>query len=231
MARGAARRAAGVLGGHRARVSERLREQRAGGRDVALRQPQQRQPGLRVPAVLVRGEERLLGPGQVAGAQPDGAELGEGPAELAAHPRPQLPAGGHGLPLRLGARSPEAEHLGAVHAAATVEPAVGSTRAPQVHRLGPLLGAVVLGQPLQGADDLAVHHPDGQGIELAGHHAHRGLVQEFEPVVDLAVEDHQPGGRHPAQGGGHRDPLAGAEVDRLPRPAAGAVGVAAENRS
>ena len=112
-----------------------------------------------VPARLVGRQERLFGAGEVAALQPDAAELAERPAELAAKVRSQLVAGLERLGLGLVAVSPQPQDLGAMHPAASVQAADGVGVRPTLHRLGPLLGQVVLGEALQRADQLAVDDP------------------------------------------------------------------------
>ncbi len=137
-------------------------------------------------------EECLLGPGQVASSEPDVAELRQWPAELAAHPRPQFVTGGERLLLGeiTGARHPQ--QFGAMHPAAAVDPAERGTMAPALHHLGPLLREVVHHQALGGADDLAVHHPRRQRIDLARHQEGADLVEHRESQLDVAVEDGDP---------------------------------------
>ena len=56
------------------------------------------------PGVLVGGHERFLGAREIAPEQPDVAELGQRPAELAAHPGSQFLACSERFPLGLVAR-------------------------------------------------------------------------------------------------------------------------------
>src|SRR5688500_20307053 len=68
---------------------ERLLNQRQRKGDVALRQPHQRQAGLRIPAALLRLDEGRFRAREVALSQTDAAKLGQRPAELAPEVRPR----------------------------------------------------------------------------------------------------------------------------------------------
>ena len=137
------------------------------------------------------GEERFVGAGDVSRAQPDAAELADRPSQLAAKVGPQLLARLERFGLGLVAPSPQPQDLGSVHAAPTVEAADGVGVGPPLHRLGPLLGQVVLRQSLQRAHQLAVHDAGRQRVELAGRHRHPGLLEQGQASLDLAVEDQQ----------------------------------------
>ena len=102
-------------------------------------------------------------------------------------------------------------------AAAAVEAADGVGLAPPLHGLGPFLGQVVLGESLQGADELAVDDPGRERIQLAGGRGHPGFVEERQPLLDLAVEDEAARLRDPADGGGSRVTTR-TDVDRPPGP-------------
>ena len=67
--------------------------------------------------------------------------------------------------------------------AAAVEAADGVGLAPPFHGLGPFLGQVVLGESLQGADELAVDDPGRERIQLAGSRGHPGFVEERQPLL------------------------------------------------
>ena len=70
---------------------------------------------------------------------------------------------------------------------------------PAFHRLGPLLGQVVLGQSLQRADQLAVDDPGRQRVEVARGRRDPGLVEQCQAPVDLAVEDRAGAPRRPGR--------------------------------
>ena len=99
--------------------------------------------------------------------------------------------------------------------------------APALHRRRPLLGQVVLRQPLERADQLAVDQPRREGVELAGDGGHGGLVEQPEALPDLALQDEAAGLGHPADGGGGRVARR-ADLDGPPGPAPGAREVARE---
>ena len=72
--------------------------------------------------------------------------------------------------------------------------------APPLHRLGPLLGDVVLRESLQGADELAVHEPGRERIEVPGDRRHSHFVEQRQTFLDIAVQDAQPSCRHSSDG-------------------------------
>ncbi len=160
----------------------------------------------------MRGQEGLLGAVDVALAQPDPSELAQRPSHLTAQVRPQLLAGHQRLALRLVARAAQPQDLRAVHAAAPMEAPDGIRAAPPLHRVGPLLRDVVLRESLQGADELAVHQPGRQRIEVPGDRRHSHLVKQRQSFRDIAVEDAQPSCRHPSDGA-RRSVARGAHFD------------------
>ena len=85
--------------------------------------------------------------------------------------------------------------------AAPVDAPDGVRLAPPLHRLGPLLGQVVLGEALQGADEFAVDRPRRERIEVSGDRRHARLVEQCQTLLDVAVQDQEPGFGHPADGG------------------------------
>ena len=133
-------------------------------------------------------------------AQPDPSELAERPSHLTTQVRAQLLAGHQRLSLRLVARPAQPQDLRAVHAAAPMEAPDGVRPAPSLHRLGPLLGDVVLRESLQGADELAVHQPGRERIEIPGDRRHSHLVEQRQTFLDIAVQDAQPSCRHSSDG-------------------------------
>ena len=74
-----------------------------------------------------------------------------------------------------------------------VEAPDGVRLAPPFHRLGPLLGHVVLGEALQCANELAVDNPRRERIEVAGDDGDPGFVEQRQTRFDVAVQDEQPG--------------------------------------
>ena len=203
----------GTFSGMLERVADGLRSQG----DVAPGQVHQGEAGLRVPPDLVRRAEGLLRALDVSPAQPDAAKLGQRPPELPAQVGAQLLAGQEGFLLRLAAGPAQPEDLGAVDAAAAVDAPDGLPVAPPLHRLRPLLGQVVLREPLERAHQLAVDDPRREGIELAGDGGHGGFVEEPEALLDLALQDEAAGLGHPANGGGRRI-APRADLDGAPGP-------------
>ena len=88
---------------------------------------------------------------------------------------------------------------------------------PAFHRFGPLLGQVVVRQPLERAHELAVHDPRRQRVEVARGGRRPRLVEQRQPSVDLSVEDQQARLGYPADGGSGRVAL-GADFDGSTRP-------------
>ena len=122
----------------------------------------------------------------------DPAELVQRPPQLALQVGTQFLARQERLTLRLVARPAQPQDLGAVHSATPVEAPDGIRLAPPFHRLGPLLGDVVLRETLQCAHELAVHDAGRERIEVTGDRRHPGLVEERQTLLDIAVEDAQP---------------------------------------
>ena len=167
---------------------------------VAARQAHQRETRLGLPPNAMRGQERLLGAVDVALAQPDPSELAERPSHLTTQVRTQLLAGHQRLSLRFVARTAQPQDLRPVHAAAPMEASDGIGLAPALHRLGPLLGHVVLRESLQRADELAVHEPGRERIEIPGDRRHSRLVEQRQTFLDIAAQDAQPSRRHSSDG-------------------------------
>ena len=80
--------------------------------------------------------------------------------------------------------------------------------APSLHGVGPFLGSVILGKPLECADRAAVQDCGAHGVELPGQRGHGGLVQNRQALLQVALEDEDAG-----LGVATQDP------DRLERPA------------
>ena len=60
------------------------------------------------------------------------------------------------------------------------------------------------GEALQGAHELAVDDPRRERIEVPGDRRHPGFVEQRQTLVDVAVQDEQPGFSHPSDGAGRR---------------------------
>ena len=163
------------LGGQQPGAGERVRRsrRRRGGsprppRRAPLRQPQQRQPRLRLDALPARLAVRLLGGGEVA---LQAVQLPLAVERLAGGPRSSATTRA-GLP-RLGERlGPGAAHLhdlGAVDEAAAGErDEVLLLLAPARQRGGPLLRAAQLVELLAAVDHAAVDEAGGDRRQLAG---------------------------------------------------------------
>ena len=198
-------------------ILERIPDGGGRQRHVPLGQPHQGQAGLWVPSGAVSGEQGLLGAVDVAPAQSDPSKFAQRPAQLPPQVGAQLLAGQQGFLLGLAAGPAQPEDLGAVDATAAVEAADGVGLTPSLHGLGPFLGQVVLGESLQGADELAVDDPGRQRIQLAGSRGHPGFVEEGQPLLDLAGEDEAARLCDPADGRGGRVATR-TDVDRPPGP-------------
>ena len=176
----------------------------------------------------MRGHEGLLGAVDVSPAQPDSSELAQRPSHLPSQVRAQLVAGRQRLLLGFVARPAQPEDLRAVHAAATTEAADGVRPAPSLHRLGPLLGDVVLREALQGADELAVHESRRERIEISGDRRHSHFVEQRQTFLDIAVQDAQPCRRHSSDGA-RRSVMLRAGLDRALGPPPRALDVAGQH--
>lgn len=112
--------------------------------------------------------------------------------------------------------------------AAPVETPDGIRPAPSLHRLRPLLRQVVQRKPLQCADELAVHDPGREWIEIPGDRGYPHLVEQRQTLRDFAVEDEEARFCHPPDGTRRRVALR-AYGDRTPRPISSAGQVAGEH--
>ena len=101
--------------------------------------------------------------------------------------------------------------------AAPVETPDGVRLAPPLHRLGPLLGHVILSEALQGAHQLAVDDPSRQRIQVPRDGGHPGLVEQRQTLLNLAVQDEQPCLRDPCDGACSRVALR-THLDGMPGP-------------
>ena len=112
--------------------------------------------------------------------------------------------------------------------AAPVEAPDGIRLAPPLHRLGPLLGHVVLREALQGAHELAVDDPCRERIEVPGDRRHPGFVEQRQTLLDIAVQDEQPGLCYPSDGARRRVTLR-THLDGTPGPLPSAGRVAGQH--
>ena len=167
------------------------------------------------------GQQGFLGAGDVSLVQPDPSQLVQWPPQLAPQVGPQFLARQECLTLRLVARPAQPEDLGAVDPAAPVEAPDGIRLAPPLHRLGPLLGHVVLGEALQGAHQLAVDDPCRERIEVPRDRRHPGFVEQRQTLLDIAVQDEQPCLGYPSDGA-RRRVTGRTDLDRPPGPHPGA---------
>ena len=173
-------------------------------------------------------QQGFLGAGEVSLMQPDPSQLVQRPSQLAPQIGAQFLARHQCLPLGVVARPAQAEDLGAVHPTASVEAADGVRLAPSLHRLGPLLGHVIQGEALQGAHQLAIDDPRRERIELSRDRRHPGLVEQRQPLGDIAVQDEQTGFCDAADGA-RRRVTPRTHLDGLPGPLAGAGHVAGQH--
>ncbi len=112
--------------------------------------------------------------------------------------------------------------------AASVEAPDGVRLAPPLHRLGPLLGHVVLRKSLQSAYELAVDDPGRERIEAPGDRRQPNLVEQRQALLDIAVEDEQPRLHH-APEGARRRVVPRTQLDRPPGPRSSAGQVAGQH--
>jgi len=157
---------------------ERVSDRRGRRGCVSLGQPHERETGLRIPAGAMSSQKGLLGAFDVSRAKSDPPELAQRPSHLAPQVGAQFLACAERLCLCLAARATQPEDFRAVDPAAPVQAADGIRLAPPLHRLGPLLGDVVLGEALQRADELAVDDPGRERIEVPGHRCHPNLIEQ-----------------------------------------------------
>ena len=174
------------------------------GGHVALGQTHQRESRLRIPSGAVSGQQGFLGTCDVSFVKADPSELIQRPPELASQVRAQFLAGDERLSLRLVAGPAQPEDLGAVDSTASVETPYCVRLTPPLHRLGPLLGHVILGEALQGAHELAVDNACRQRIEVSGDGGHPGLLEQRQTFLDIAVQDEQPCLCYPCDGARRR---------------------------
>ena len=171
------------------RVSECARDPADRGVQLALREPEQREPGLRGAAELVRGSVGLLGGGEVTPAPADLAELvvatgGDLPVVVV-----QLVARCDRLLLCPGEVTSQPHDLGPVEAARAREAAHVEAVAPAVRRFRPLRGPAKVAEVVARADRDAVDESGRVGAQLAAHRCRGRLVEQREPFVDLAALD------------------------------------------
>ena len=112
-----------------------------------------------------------------------------------------------------------------MYPAAAMDAADTASVAPPLHGLGPLLGEVVLSEPLEHAHQLAVDHSGRDGIEFTGDGGHRRLLDEVEAPTDLARQDHRMRLGHPTESGRRRVAVR-SRRDRTTRPFTGSAHVA-----
>src|SRR6187200_494229 len=159
---------------------------------LSLGQLEEGQTGLGRTTELVRGAERLLGGREIAATATDLADLvvaarGDEAIEVV-----DLLAGRERRLLGLGPVAAQAHDLGAVNAAGTGEPVHVLLLAPAAGRLRPLRGAPVVADVLAGRDRRAVDEPGCVRAELAGHGRRAGLVEDREPLLDVAPLHERP---------------------------------------
>ena len=127
--------------------------------DLALGEPQEREPRLRVAPELVRRRVRLLGAREVAAPAPDLADLVVAVGGDAAVEVVELLAGGERLRLGRGPVAAQPEHLGPVDPAGAGEAGDVELVAPAVRRLRPLGRPAEVAEVLARADRDAVDEP------------------------------------------------------------------------
>ncbi|MGH2499625.1 MAG: hypothetical protein ACRDF0_06005, partial [Candidatus Limnocylindria bacterium] len=163
-------------------------------------QTHQRETRLRIPPGTMSRQESFLRARDLSLVKSDPSELVQRPPELASQVGAQFLARRERLTLRLVARPAQPEDLGAVDPAATVEAPDGIRLAPPLHRLGPLLGDVILREALQGAHEFAVDDSCRERIEVPGDRRHPDLVEQRQTLLDIAVQDDQPRLCYPSEG-------------------------------
>ena len=180
---------------------EQASELCGGDVDAALREPQQRHPGLGLAAERIGTFVGVLGHREFA-AQPVqlgldvvGAAEGQG-IDRFGEPGAGVPGNGHGV----GPGAVEHQELGAVQQAVPPvqdEAELGLT--PPRERVRPLLAAAKVEQLVAGVDDRAVRVADGHRRDLAGLDRHHGLVEQRQALGDLAEVDQAPALSNPGE--------------------------------
>ncbi len=161
--------------------------------DLALGEPDEREPWLWLASELARGAIGVLGSDEVAAAPADLADLV--PARSGDHLVEvlELLAGRERLRLRRRPVASQPHRLGAVDPAGAGEARDVQRVAPTIRRLRPLRRAPVVADVLAGADGDAVHEAGRVGADVAAERRGARLVEERETLVDLArTDEHAP---------------------------------------
>ena len=191
------------------RPTRRLSNRVPGHAELPLREPKQREAGLRVLPKLVSPLVRRLGSCEVASAPSDLGELQErGRREPRLHDH-QLVARALGLVFGLGPRAAQARDFGSVRPA---HPRIGrvrrDSRAPCRRRVAPLAGTSQVADREARGEQVAVDDPREVRSDLAGHDGGHRLVEQREPFRDAAGIDHG----EPLRMDRHRDELGVADL-------------------
>ncbi len=181
---------------------------------LAFGELEQCQTGLGGTPELVRGAKRIVGGGEISSPTTDLADLvvtarGDEAVEL-----PELLTGGERRLLRLGPIAAQAHDLGAVNAAGTGEAVHVLLLAPPAGRLRPLDRATVVAHVLARRDRHAVDEAGREGPQLTGDSRSARLVEDGEPLLDLAV-------LHQRSALAHEGQNLGVAVARAPRDVVG----------
>src|SRR5688500_9910056 len=178
-----------------------------------------------IPPCLVRTQKGGFRSGDVSSSESDAAKLRERPTELSSQIRTELFTGQLRFLLRFEPRSAKTENLRAMHAAAAVNASHRLPLPPALHRLGPLLGEVVLRDRLKRTDDFAIHDAGEERIELARHRRDARFIEQLQPACNIAFEDETAGLCDSTDGGSGRSMLF-TSFDRSPSPVPGCFEVA-----
>ena len=183
---------------------ERARDSRHGRVDLALGETEEREARLRIAAQLVRRAVRLLRAREVAAPTADLADLVVAAGRDLAVEVVELLA--RRQRLRLGRRpvAAEPQGLGSVDPAGAGKAADVELVAPAVRRLRPLGRAPEVAEVLARADRDAVDEPGRVRSQVAAHRRRGRLVEQSEPLVDLAGLDAARGPSRRARASGRR---------------------------
>ena len=91
-----------------------------------------------------------------------------------------------------------------MHTASAMGAADSACAAPALHRLGPLLGEIVLSESLEHAHQLAIEHSGRGGIGFTRHGRDPRLVDQVEAMAYVARQDHGVRLGNPTDRGGRR---------------------------
>src|SRR5215207_5664652 len=170
-------------------VCQRSPDPGSGGLDLPLGKQKERSARLRILPVFVGLPERLLRLGELSKPEADLADLVEGSRRDPWVPTAELLAGAIGFVTRSLEVALELHHLDAVYPAHAGECGQRVRVAKLGRALGPLAGAVEVGDVAAGSDRVAVDDKGRVRIELAAERGDACLVEKRAALDELAFLD------------------------------------------